>query len=328
MAIRIIDGVPGSGKSYYAVNHLVENYINLKKPVLIITNIDSLILDHISLDEMITKTSLKEVFNVDNCKKLIDENGGKNLVFLIDEAQKFFHRKYYDVDVFYFFQYHRHLGIDIYLITQNEKLLPIQLTTLSEVVIHSQPRTTSIIGELKYIVKLSGEAIDRKILKPKQEIFDLYSSMSQKEVEKIGNPFLKYAIVAVCLLLVCGYVFKITFLDKGKKAEAADIPPSAKIEEKKEEKKDKGKNKDSTSANPVVCSYVVNPDRSLSVVDPYFNTLVPIQNLERKCTVQKVGKFLRVTLYYSDDEVLKINQKLEKEEAQLKREQARANPNI
>lgn len=219
MALRIVDGVPGSGKTYFAVNHLVENYIKKNKNVLVITNIEDLLIDHVSLDDLLKEKSLKEIFSDTYFKELNEKHPDKQLIVLIDECQRYFHKKFYDVDVFYFFQYHRHLGIDIYLVTQNEKLLPLQLTSLAEVLIHAQPRSTSIIGEMKYVVKVSGEAVDRQVLKPKQAVFDLYKSMQKQEGEKVKNPFKKYFIVAVLILLVSGYVFKITFLDMGKKAD-------------------------------------------------------------------------------------------------------------
>lgn len=61
MAIRIIQGVPGSGKTYYAVKHLADNYFErqqdgryeLVKPCTIITNIDSFKPAHIALQDAI-----------------------------------------------------------------------------------------------------------------------------------------------------------------------------------------------------------------------------------------------------------------------------------
>ncbi|MFQ5686299.1 MAG: zonular occludens toxin domain-containing protein [Candidatus Scalindua sp.] len=60
-----------------------------------------------------------------------------NVIYIIDEAQggNYFHRKFYNVDVFLFFQMHRHMGIDIYLITQDTKCLARELQDLAEFVI-------------------------------------------------------------------------------------------------------------------------------------------------------------------------------------------------
>lgn len=325
MAIRIIDGVPGSGKSYYAVNHLVETYVKQKKEIEIITNIDSLLLDHVSLDDLLLSTPLETIFSVDWCKARIEANQGKPIIFLIDEAQRFFHKKYYDVKVFFLFQYHRHLGMDIYLITQNEKLLPMQLTTLSEYVIHSQPRSTSIIGEFKYLVKISGENVDRKILKPKQEIFDLYCSMTQKEVEKVSNPFKKYLVLMVVALVVAGYFLKtqiFNFSVTGK-ANAAPIPTSS----------PSGSPPASSSSSPagiaanpsartpepekllpLETSYLIDQNKRMHVYDPTVHSLLPVEMVTKKLSIYRTQKLLKVFIHLTEKEMSEYKTSKEKEE--------------
>jgi len=224
--------------------------------------------------------------------------------------------------VFYFFQYHRHLGLDIYLITQNEKLLPLQLVTLSEFVIHSQPRSTSIIGELKYVVKISGENVDRKVLKPKQEIFDLYCSMSNKEVEKVSNPFKKYAIACIALLLIGGYVFKSTFIDfaeRGKEREKTALekwkeknpgkthPSEQQAEKDLSKHLQDQKNMGSGNGNvrkfvPVSLSYILNSDKSITVVHPTRNVLIPLTSMEWDCDIAATRKGFLITTKMPKDE--------------------------
>jgi len=73
MAIRVVDGVPGSGKSFYAVKHLVDTYytkdhagyyvpkpfthidektgVNTEQTLIIVTNLEGLKLPHVSLDD-------------------------------------------------------------------------------------------------------------------------------------------------------------------------------------------------------------------------------------------------------------------------------------
>ena len=77
MAIRIIDGKIGSGKTYYAVKHLVDNYFVyqdgeylLNKECQIITNIDSFHLESLDLIEEIKKAgSVHEFFSIEYQEK-------------------------------------------------------------------------------------------------------------------------------------------------------------------------------------------------------------------------------------------------------------------
>lgn len=194
MAIRIITGVPGAGKTYYAVDHLIKNYCvpfgdtyNLKKDFKIITNIDGLLLDSVDLKQAIEKAgSMEEFFSSDVQQKATEkyQKLKQKLVYVIDEAQQFFHRRFYDRGVFSFFENHRHYGLDIYLITQNSNLLAKDLLALSEYEIRAIPRTLAI-GGFNYLRKSNKDIIGRVLLRKKRSVFNLYKSMQSKETEKI-----------------------------------------------------------------------------------------------------------------------------------------------
>ncbi len=224
MAVRIIEGVPGSGKTYYAVRHLAKNYCNqtedgvyyLKDEVTVITNIDSFKPDHHDLRESIRSikredgkpASPDDFFNLPFQQSLTDEIGGQ-IVYIIDEAQRFWRkgdRGHHDV--YEYFELHRHLGHDIYLVTQNARKLPGDLVCLAEYIIQAAPRTRSIVGEMKYKWLSDGEVIKREAWKPEQAIFDLYKSMDMGESEKISNPVMRtVAYVSVLVVLIMGSGF-------------------------------------------------------------------------------------------------------------------------
>lgn len=238
MAIRIIEGVPGSGKSYYAVKHLADKYFEkqkdgryeLVKPVTIITNIDSFQPDHLSLQVLAKDAGGVATFFTEPVQKELTERLGGNIVYIIDEAQKYFRKNDRGLgDVFSYFEYHRHFGHDIYLITQNAKKLPPDIACLTEYVIVAAPRTRSVIGEFKYKWLSDGEILKREGFRPDQGVFALYKSMDQKESEKISNPVMKsaaLAMVAVFFVIGCGvYYFKVKWL--GSAPPAAPVPPSA-----------------------------------------------------------------------------------------------------
>lgn len=231
MAIRIIQGVPGSGKTYYAVRHLTENYFEkqedgryeLVKPVTIVTNIDSFQANHIQLSTVIKDTGgvknfFTEYYQVEFCKQF-----NHQVVYLIDEAQKFFRKNARDLnDVFTYFEIHRHLGHDIYLITQNVKKLPTDLVCLAEYIIDAAPRSRSVIGEFKYKWLSDGEVLKREGFRPDGGIFALYKSMDLHESEKISNPVMKtfYSVILLSFFVICTgvYYFKSKWVDSSDKS--------------------------------------------------------------------------------------------------------------
>lgn len=226
MAIRIIEGSIGSGKTYYAVWHILTNYFkwdvatdnyivkNPEKPVVVYSNIDKFLLSD-SLDDKIKDAGgLDRFFHADYQKEFCRD---RKIIYLVDEAQGpfYFHRKFYNPSVFYFFQYHRHFGCDIYLITQDVDTLAKELRNLAEYHIKALRRTFSFIGEFKYFFSSGGydpEVFKKKTLKPKKEIFNLYSSMVQEEVEKLPSASRRYAIMVVLFFILAGIIFKFGFL--------------------------------------------------------------------------------------------------------------------
>lgn len=220
MSIKIITGKPGSGKTYYAVHHLANNYCDKKTckllddKVTIITNIDSLQLPHLNLEHCFRESKKGPAqFFTEEYQKIIQKKYPK-VIYFIDEAQQYFDSKFYDKKTFYYFQTHRHLGHDIYLITQSFKLLPYNINELSEREIRAQPRSVSVFGEFKYYVFVSGTSVDRFALKKNKKIFDLYKSMDQKELEKVKNPFIKYLGILLIFMIGAGFLFHHTFIKK------------------------------------------------------------------------------------------------------------------
>lgn len=237
MAIRIIQGVPGSGKTYYAVRHLAKHYCQqtedgtyyLKDDVTVFTNIDSFKPDHHDLAEAVRKAGgADEFFNLENQRALTESIGGQ-IIYIIDEAQRYWrkgdrgHHQAYE-----YFELHRHLGHDIYLVTQNARKLPGDLVCLAEYLIDAAPRTRSMIGEMKYKWLSDGEIIKREAWKPEQAIFDLYKSMDMGEAEKTTNPVIRTVVsVFVVVFFIVGgglWYFK-TKWGSHKPSTATEQPP-------------------------------------------------------------------------------------------------------
>jgi len=240
MAERIIEGVPGSGKTFYAVRHIAKSFFKktkegqyvLDKEVTLITNIDSFQPDHLCLqDEIKHAGGVANFFSYDYQEKY--KEGKDPIIYIIDEAQRLFRKGQRGLeDVYTYFEYHRHWGQDIYLITQNVRKLPPDLVYLSEFIIVAAPRVRSLLGEFKYKWLSDGEVIKREGFKPDKGVFALYKSMEAGESEKISNPVMKTVgmvlVTTFCIIFVALWYFKKGMLpDEKNTVSSAPVPSTS-----------------------------------------------------------------------------------------------------
>lgn len=220
MAVRIIEGVPGAGKSFYAVQHILNTYYRwdektddfvLKKEwreegLTVITNIDGF--KHgVALSELVEAAGgLDRFFLYDYQASMF---AGKRVVYLIDEAQGVFPFTYRNTDVMLFFQKHRHLGMDVYLLTQDADLMCKGLRALAEYHIRAVRRSLQVAGEMRFqfVDPNTKEVWRTKVLKRDYRVFAFYRSMDQFEVEKHSSVPLRFAAIAICLCLTAVGVF-------------------------------------------------------------------------------------------------------------------------
>lgn len=226
MAIRLITGVPGSGKSYYAVHHLLKTYFKFDSKIdewipvsdfVIFTNIDQLTLPHVDIEDACKKSGLtvEQFFTVEYQEKI--KSKYPHIVYLIDEAQRFFpYRNKINKNTWFYFEYHRHLGHDIYIITQDKRLVANNITLLAETEIRAAKRTFSVFGEFRYLIKADNDIVDRFTVKPSKRVFNVYKSFDSKTSEKIINPYRKYIIFCLVSICVLFYFFKKKYVHDGR----------------------------------------------------------------------------------------------------------------
>ena len=221
MALIFITGTPGAGKSYYAVLRIVQELKDTSK--LIITNIDGLDKQKVAfyldkedlsnlwtLDEFLSavyglanlhydgnyRNAFLTLLNVDFWKRVIlpyfyKELGYKRFVFYLDEFQSIIDE---DTDLHqsqkFFFDYHRHLGIDIYLITQSIQRMNKAIRNIAEVelrLVNLRMFGLSSVVLLKTLI--GGVVVKKKLLKYDPRIFVLYRSALVEHLKGVrGRP--------------------------------------------------------------------------------------------------------------------------------------------
>jgi hypothetical protein len=210
MAIYGVGGKHGSGKTFWCVQHLVSKYFEWNKihseffkkvQVEIVSNIENLKIDHYDLDEMIEKAGGEsKFFTIEYQRELLKRF--PKIIYIIDEASKYFPTKFSDVKVISFFQYHRHMGIDFYLIAPGISSISTGIVRLMEYRIQATPQSKRVMGEFRYRKIVEGDDVGKMVLQKDKRIFEIYRSMDMEGVEKIGSVTRKYIGMIVLMILV------------------------------------------------------------------------------------------------------------------------------
>ena len=257
MSISFVTGIPGSGKTYYAVHHLYKSFIEPikneskkedKKGLFSFlfgpkeevrtydycyTNINEFnfsICDKIKLYEHdIIYEKLKILYslylNKADDKTLIEKAKELkifNSLFIIDECHNFYDKEY-EVLV-WFFTYHRHLYIDIYMITQDLALVETKYKTIAEFFFQALPNAKKInTRKFKYRQFLSYKMYQKDIvgnftLPAINEVFALYISGAKNNSKSVVNKFIRLFLFIsfVGYLLFKVFTFLLFSNDKAK----------------------------------------------------------------------------------------------------------------
>lgn len=209
--IRIITGVPGAGKTYLAVTEILklcdyDPFFDEYKPklnTLIITNISDIKIQHKNFDEALSKMGYEAFFSEKNFELLRKKY--ERVLIVIDECQKYFHKDTWTTEVAYAFQYHRHLGIDIILMTQDQRVLPRGLSSLPEYIIRARSRSLNFGIRFVYDFydSTAWTHLETRTLKKDASVFRSYTSYKFDENNKPKNVILRWvALTAVALLLL------------------------------------------------------------------------------------------------------------------------------
>lgn len=324
--IFIVTGKPGAGKTYLLLHLLTTLYyhfndklqkwiINLhpdednQKPYTIISNIEGLLLPHIDLDNYIKKCGVPVLkFFTEPYQKQIAEKY-PNVIYIIDECQRYFDQKMNDTDCLYFFEHHRHLGIDIYLMAQTYERINRNIRGLEYKRYHAITRMMSLFGEFSYSIISDKEKVDTKIVRKNKKLFELYKSRERKEITKSKNPFIKYFIISIIVALLSLYFFKTTFLDSGKKKleeKKKDIKTVQTLNKNQKQNNTKNKKEHEIPNDDIKYYYnlstvsVYNTEThktKVMYVDQKLNIMLPISIIKYPIIQRSPGRYLVVCNY-------------------------------
>lgn len=229
MSIKIVTGVLGAGKTFYVVRHMLYKFftwsVDLHEWVprvvgtKIFTNIAGCTVGGDLVREFAAAGGFFKFFTIDYQRKFIGDSGA---VYIVDEAQMLFDERFYNKDVFSFFQWSRHMGIDIYLVTQDVSMLPRGLRNICEFEVRSVRRSYSYGMGFRYNLcsPYSSEIFQRISCRKDARVFAVYRSMERGEGEKVKSMAVRQLVFAVsCLVVVIvAFVFWFTpyFLKSGK----------------------------------------------------------------------------------------------------------------
>ena len=227
----------GSGKTYFVVNEVLKTYFDfdeerltwIVKPdedVAIFSNVDRFSVSLDLVEAIRISGGINPFFTVPFQKEF---SRLKRHIYIIDEAQstEFFHRKFYDSEVFDFFRWMRHLGIDVYLITQDVTQLAKELQTLPEYHIRVTRRSYSYAKEFRYNYMVGKEIYKRRTLVKDLRVFMAYRSSNVigggHEVKRFAVKYYVYVAVFI-LVAVFGFIGLIKYRFSGQREVIASEP--------------------------------------------------------------------------------------------------------
>lgn len=222
--ISFFTGVPGSGKTYYAVDKIYNNFSTDKEAKkdkkatykVCYTNINEFKFDQLEnvffLDFDELKKNLRMLHNLYKKKasdeeliELCSEFNILNALFVIDEAHNFFDNR--DTVLVWWLSYHRHLFHEIILITQNLTLIESKYKSFSEFFYKAFPQSLTLFKtHFKYNYYCDSRMSLRSksgVIKIKRDskVFELYQSGDSINSQNIILKFLGFAFALVILLV-------------------------------------------------------------------------------------------------------------------------------
>jgi len=206
--IILFTGRPGSGKTYRAVEALLSDKHTGK--YFIFHNIDSLkesliedgtfIKNFTTIPDFLTFAKQQEI------SEWVKSQYSRSMLIIIDEAQDYFQKRTQDHQKW--LSWHRHMGQDIWLITQNKERLDKDYIHLAEY----ECRAKRGIATKQFIYQFSvgGEVFKTDRIPIKRSVFAAYKSFQVAEQERKRIPLFYYA-AALLVVALSSVVYLIAY---------------------------------------------------------------------------------------------------------------------
>ena len=222
MAVVILTGVAGTGKTLYAI----QKYIipELKSGGVVYTNIDGLIPSRISaifnIDIFDVEKNLRKLNNTD---RFFDEIENNSMV-IIDEAQYYYSnrdwQKESNTDCVKYLCEHRHYGHKVVFITPHVDTLDAGIRRATQITY--KHKSFSIVGNAKTVrcavydqTNINDTALQYFTWRHDVRIYDCYKSYINKEIteKKIRvNPFMDPKLIFILIMVIISIFTAITNL--------------------------------------------------------------------------------------------------------------------
>lgn len=198
MSIRLISGIPGSGKTYYIVYHLL--YGDLLNKYFVFHNIPELKIENKYIkyfgDEDLENYIDPEILFTYKYQKELNEQirdkYQRNILWIIDECDKHGFGKT-TLLIKEWLSMHRHLGQDIYLLSQSKWNIARDYMNLVEVEI--QGKRGYLFNAFVYSWFSNGERISLTRLPKKKNVYNAYRSFYIKEITKKKSKLLLWGLI-------------------------------------------------------------------------------------------------------------------------------------
>lgn len=249
--IKVITGAPRSGKTYLAVRLLLLTYFRWDEELFtwvpkdpenipfILTNVDGLKVRHQPIDIFLKNKglTLPQFLTLEYIVPFLDEIKVP-LVLILDEAHGpfpyAFRDKYPDQpekSTLYFFGYHGHYPIDIYLLTQNWTDLCQSIAQRAEYQIDAERRTMSAFSEFTYYYMhpKTQERINKQVVRSDKKIHMMYVSSSGEhktnEIKPIRKIIFLIALFSVFVVILFYIMFNKLTSKHSDRVAATPRPP-------------------------------------------------------------------------------------------------------
>ena len=231
--LTLLVGTPGSGKTLYAIDHILKIANNeapeYKNIEYVYTNISGFKFDKFNDNKVVFDKlvffefyeHLKNLFemylqneNNDNVDDLLKDyckhNNLLNAYFIIDEAHNHFDNQ--DKIKNWWFTYHRHLNHEILLITQNKTLINTQYRNIPEIFIKAQPRSKAISKNTMRYFLYTEYRMTQKFstieINTNKTYFDIYTS-GNISTQKLQGKTLLILFISILITSIFIFIFLI-----------------------------------------------------------------------------------------------------------------------